>query len=203
MRTLFPPLSMLIISFVGISLVSGCSHPRVFVATGTLVGIEATPGDPQEGQVPGVTFGYRRGEVAIVPVEKDKDKVGKTTADAASTLTTFNLAYNWFGPGRIEQYLATGHASRTLLKKGSQFAIALLGYEKGGDPLADRFANELAKHDKDQATDNDKACWEAVTKWMDHAFPSLPTSDILTKGFVNQRQLASTETTIKTKCAIR
>ena len=118
------------IMIVGASLMllsSACSQPKVFVATGTLVGLEATPGNPEEGQTPAVTFGYRRAEVALIPTEKQGDKTkdntgssgqhrgGTSTSDAASVLATFNLAYNWFGPARIEQYVATGHASRTLI----------------------------------------------------------------------------------------
>lgn len=174
---------------------SACNHPRVFVGTGTLVGLEATPGNIKEGQTPAVTFGYRRGEVALVPVEKeDQNKVGrqntasppKAIKDAASTLATFNLAYNWFGPARIEQYVATGFAARNILAS-NQYALALIGYEKGADELADKLADAYEKARKDKATNQDMACWQAVTEWMNANFLDLPPTDILIRGFRQQR----------------
>lgn len=185
---------------------AACAHPRVFVGTGTLVGLEATPGDPNEGQTPAVTFGYRRGEVALVPVEKDdQNKVGqqstdgKPTKDAASTLATFNLAHNWFGPARIEQYVATGFAARTILSS-DPYALALIGYEKGADELADKLAEVYTKTQKDKGNAEDKACWKTVQTWMDENFRYLPYTDILTKGFRKQRQNLAKDGAVKEVC---
>lgn len=187
---------------------AACGHPRVFVGTGTLVGLEATPGNPDEGQTPAVTFGYRRAEIALVPVEKDdQNKVGqqgadsKPTKDAASTLATFNLAHNWFGPARIEQYVATGFSARTILTS-TPYALALIGYEKGADSLADQFANAYKSAHKEKAKSEEKACWESITKWMDKHFPDLPYTDILTKGFREQRKNLAEDGAVKKACKL-
>lgn len=202
MRTQWQQFTMLMISLIVTLIASGCSHPRIFVATGTLVGLEATPGEPNEGQVPAVTFGYRRSEVAIVPVEKDQAATNDTDKkDAASTLTTFNLALNWFGPVRIEQYIATGHASRDIIK-GGPFILSLVGYEEGTDDLADRFAKAYKAFVKKDATASDKQCWNSVKTWMTTNFPGLPAIDIVTKAFSKQRPTAATDPAVKTDCSI-
>lgn len=202
MRTQWQQFTMLMIGLIMTLVASGCSHPRIFVATGTLVGLEATPGDLGEGQVPQVTFGYRRSEVAIVPVKGDQAATSSPSKqDAASTLTTFNLALNWFGPARIEQYIATGHASRDIIK-GGQFALSLVGYEKGVDVLADQFAGGYKNSVKKNATDQDKACWKAVTNWMNDKFPGLAPLDIVTTGFSKQRPTIAADTAVKAACNI-
>lgn len=189
---------------------SACGHPRVFVGTGTLVGLEATPGNPDEGQTPAVTFGYRRAEIALVPIEKDdNEKVGvqgtgnepKVKKDAASTLATFNLAHNWFGPARIEQYVATGFSARTILTS-TPYALALIGYEKGADELADQLALSYESAHKDKAKENEKACWESVKTWMTNNFPGLPPSDILIKGFRKQRPKLCEDNEVKNACKL-
>ncbi len=188
---------------------TACDHPRVFVATGTIVGLEATPGDPNEGQTPAVTFGYRRAEVALVPISKDSDKVGqqntdanpRSTKDAVSALATFNLAHNWFGPARIEQYIATGFAARDILK-GEQYALALIGYERGTDELADKLADAYKTAHKDNATAEEMACWETVKAWMNTNFPGLPHTDILMKGFRKQRTKLAESSTVNTACKL-
>lgn len=177
---------------------SACTQPKVFVGTGTLVGLEATPGNPNEGQTPAVTFGYRRAEIAVVPVAKE-NQGGKQDSDAASTLATFNLAHNWFGPARIEQYVATGHAARNLLK-GGQYALTLVGYEQGVDPLADDFAKGYKSYAKEKATTSDKACWNSVKTWMGENFSGLAETDILTKGFSKQRKEAAKDATVQAEC---
>ncbi|MBK9305746.1 MAG: hypothetical protein IPM58_01320 [Nitrospira sp.] len=185
-----------------------CTHPRVFVGTGTLMGIEATPGDPNEGQTPAVTFGYRRAEVALVPIEDEDTKArgklhrgGTTTKDAASTLATFNLAHNWFGPARIEQYVATGIAAKEIIE-GGQYALALVGYEKGSDDLADQFADAYKRAHQEDANDDDRACWKSVEAWMDTNFPDLPHTYILTRGFGKQRQNLVNDDKVKKGCTL-
>lgn len=181
-------------------LTTACIGPRLLVATGTLVGLEAAPGNPDDGQTPAVTFGYRRAEVALVPVEKqDNNKVvpqdtsveQKQKKDAASILATFNLAHNWFGPAKIEQYIATGLASRDILKSG-QFALILIGYEQGEDPLADKLA--------DAYRSDNQTCWKAVTQWMQVNFPRLPPADIVTRGFIKQRPNLIKDDEVKEAC---
>lgn len=196
---------MLIVSSLMLPLYA-CTQPKVFVGTGTLVGIEATPGNPNEGQTPAVTFGYRRAEVAVVPVAKENQRGkqnsdGVATEDAASALVTFNLAHNWFGPARIEQYVATGHAARNLLK-GEHHILALIGYERGTDTLTDQLAEGYKQSIKEKATDSDKACWNSITQWMKTHFEGLATTDILTKGFTKQRPEAAKDAAVKAACKL-
>jgi len=50
---------------VGACLIAGCG-PRVLIATGTTLGLKATPGDGQS-RPPQVTLGYKRAEAALIP----------------------------------------------------------------------------------------------------------------------------------------
>lgn len=141
----------------------GCSQPRVYVTTSTTVGLEATPPMSDGSGMPKVMFGYKRAEVAFIPVcsverykytwdwldklfvfapnniEKCQDKITakdqstrlpppsmRTSTqineqetymnrhDAYSTLGLFRLGLSWFGPAKIEQFVATGLAARAI-----------------------------------------------------------------------------------------
>lgn len=210
MRT---PIEHCLIMSIGLScalLTTACVHSRLVVVTGTLVGLEATPGNPQDGQSPAVTFGYRRAEAALIPVEKEdgnKEKpdnqsnVGQhgtknPDKDAASILATFNLAHNWFGPAKIEQYIATGLAAQSMAGS-NHYALVFVGYEPGQDPLADKLANAYRKSSHDQAA---KTCWKEVEGWMKTHFPGLPPLDIVTRAFINQRTKLFEDNVVKEVC---
>jgi len=108
-------------------------NPSVYFSTGTTVGLEATP--PANETPPSITFGYKRAEIAMVPVTKLDEKPagppsdrgcsesppsaysGSSIArDAYSVLAVFHLAVNWFGPAKIEQHFATGCAATHLIR---------------------------------------------------------------------------------------
>lgn len=175
----------------------GCGQPRVYVVTSTTLGLEATPPMSDGSGVPRVTFGYKRSEVALIPVcpvekykymyewlsfldifspevppcpdnkqkasvkssttdtpagngsttnantDNNKDKPSESFSlstkdqqdafhqsstlaegpgeqvrrqDAYSTLGLFRLGLSWFGPAKIEQFVATGQAAVELQK---------------------------------------------------------------------------------------
>lgn len=205
MRTSTKNCLIMSIGFGCALLTAACGGPRVLVVTGTLVGIEATPGIPEEGQSPAVTFGYRRAEAALVPLEKpasdNSNVVQQGTKnppkDAASVLATFNLAHNWFGPAKIEQYIATGHAAKDLMK-GGEFALTFIGYEQGQDPLADKLAKAYRGSLRDDQLA--KTCWKAVEDWMKTHFPGLPPLDIVSKAFIEQRPKLFEDAQVKVAC---
>lgn len=204
---------IMIIGLLFALLTSACSksliQPRLLVVTGTLVGLEATPGNPNDGQTPAVTFGYRRAEAALVPVEKkdnDKEKADNNivaqqdtntpSKDAASILATFNLAHNWFGPAKIEQYIATGLAAQSIANS-DYYALALIGYDQGTDEIADKLADAYRKSSHDQAA---RTCWKEVEGWMKTHFPGLPPLDIVTRAFINQRTKLFEDNVVKGAC---
>ncbi len=152
----------------------GCSQPRVYVTTSTTVGLEATPPMSDGSGIPRVMFGYKRAEVAFIPVcpvekyeysppwfnrltalfnistnnrpcpidvaqskleEPDASDANNTQGiprspstlsigsggtdtrkDAYSTLGLFRLGLSWFGPAKIEQFVATGQAAIAIQK---------------------------------------------------------------------------------------
>jgi len=106
-------------------LVAGCAR-RMTVATGTTIGLHATPGDGQS-QTPQVTLAYKRSEIALVPTgEKAARKdgiVGNT--DAYSTLAIIDFRTKWFRGASIDQFIATGHAARDI-QDGTAFTETLL-----------------------------------------------------------------------------
>jgi hypothetical protein len=164
-------------------LVVGCGQPRLYFTTSTTVGVEATPPMSDGSAVPRVMLGYKRAEVAFIPVcpverykytwswldrlfaftpnnikkcpsemttpaSKDKPpkagpqsqpEVADTSGleeqpepfrppstriyeqgeytkrqDTYSTLGLFRLGLSWFGPAKIEQFVATGQAARAI-----------------------------------------------------------------------------------------
>lgn len=176
-----------------ILLALGCGQPRVYVITSTTVGLEATPPLSDGSGVPRVTVGYKRAEVALIPVchvgeykyspksdsipgkvftwigsafdfnpkttncqDTSQNKPGSTNGqnqstdatgqqaassgtreqsevrqpstltqtrpdgpltkrqDSYSTLGLFRLGLSWFGPAKIEQFVATGQAAIAL-----------------------------------------------------------------------------------------
>ncbi len=110
--------------------VAGCS--RVIIATGTTVGLKATPGDGQSSP-PQVTLGYKRAESALVPTNGEKathTKDGANDKDALSTLASFSLSTSWFGSTEVASFIATGTAAQEIQAPdsgfNSQFATATL-----------------------------------------------------------------------------
>ncbi|MDH5738923.1 MAG: hypothetical protein OEY77_01205 [Nitrospira sp.] len=155
-------------------IILGCGQPRVYVTTSTTVGLEATPPMSDGSGMPRVMFGYKRAEVAFIPVcpvekyeysppwfnwlaaqlnfstnntpcpidvaqskLKETDTADANTTqgvlhppstlstgpggtdtrkDAYSTLGLFRLGLSWFGPAKIEQFVATGQAAIAIQK---------------------------------------------------------------------------------------
>ena len=106
---------------------SGCA-PHVIIATGTTLGIKATPGDGQT-RPPQVVLGYKRAEAAVIPVEgggaQMKDK--EVEKDAASTVASFYLKSQWTDATEIRSFIGSGFAARNIVKDevfATNFAVA-------------------------------------------------------------------------------
>jgi hypothetical protein len=110
--------SLLVIVALGSLL--GCG-PKVIVATGTTLGLKATPGDGQT-RPPQVTLGYKRAEVAIVPTD-GKDANG--TEDAYSAMAAFDFSSKWFGKTELSSFIATGNAARDIQGENDEFITAV------------------------------------------------------------------------------
>jgi hypothetical protein len=85
----------------------GCG-PRVLIATGTTLGLKATPGDGQS-RPPQVTLGYKRAEAALVPTDGSTAKKGE---DAYSVLAVFDFRSQWFGKTELASFIGSGNAAR-------------------------------------------------------------------------------------------
>ncbi|HSE59351.1 MAG TPA: hypothetical protein VLA99_11665 [Nitrospiraceae bacterium] len=70
-------------------------NPSVYFSTGTTVGLEATP--PVNDTPPAITFGYKRAEVALVPVDKLDKKKSPSSQGDASLPTGRDVAESSFG----------------------------------------------------------------------------------------------------------
>ena len=88
---------------------AGCG-PRVLIATGTTLGLKATPGDGQS-RPPQVTLGYKRAEVALVPTDGKKATQG---SDAYSVLAVFDFRSEWFGKTELASFIGSGNAARDI-----------------------------------------------------------------------------------------
>lgn len=110
-----------------LGVLTGCSAfgDKVYVITGTMVGIEFSP--PASSANPGaaVTIGYDRAEMALVPTCDRQKTDGSTckadkTHDAYSVLALFRLNSSWFGTSKIQQVVATGEAAKQILEQAAQ-----------------------------------------------------------------------------------
>lgn len=197
-----------LIAIAGLLFLFGCNEPKVFVSTGTLVGLEATPGSTTTPQAPSISFGYKRAEVALIPIDKEYKgssgpgvkpsnvEAGQSSAtatarpdgtqpakqgsassdykDAYSVLAVFKMAVNWFGPAKIEQFIATGMAAQTLADKDSKFFEKLSGARSG-------IASE-AKALQDLSKKSEDPCWKAVDGWRREKYPKVPLQDFLNES---------------------
>lgn len=89
---------------------AGCAS-RMVVATGTTIGLHATPGDMQS-QPPQVTLAYKRAETAVVPTEGARAVKGER--DSLSSFVSFGFFTEWFGETRVDSLISTGIAAQTL-----------------------------------------------------------------------------------------
>jgi len=109
-------------------LVSGCA-PHVIIATGTTLGIKATPGDGQT-RPPQVVLGYKRAEAALIPVEGGGAEMNgsEVKTDAASTVASFYLKSQWTAGTEIRSFIGTGFAARQIVNENfaREFARAAL-----------------------------------------------------------------------------
>jgi hypothetical protein len=103
--------------------VAACS-PHVIVATGTTIGIKATPGDGQT-RPPQLVVGYKRAEAALVPVDgTGSQRAGAgnaVTNEAASVVSSFYLKNQWTSETQIRSFIGTGFAAREIV--GDQGAL--------------------------------------------------------------------------------
>lgn len=90
--------------------------PRVIIATGTTIGLKATPGDGNT-RPPQVTFGYKRAELALVPT---KSRLATSKSDAFSTLAAIHFTSLWFGKTEIRSVVGTGLAAREIQGRADQ-----------------------------------------------------------------------------------
>ncbi len=215
--------SITITFFSSALLFYGCtSKSTVITMTGTTVGLEASPGDAANGQSPSVLFGYKRAEVAIIPVQRDNpgatDKKATAlqtpgeatpeslaehngdvptkeqehsmpgTIDAFSVLASFNLAHNWFGPAKIEQFIATGHAAR-------QIQGSILG------GMASAHDHWALLYKRIHSTDPNSGCWSAIKSWMDKNMPAVAEKDFIEQpAHADKRVKSSEDPTVKSSC---
>ena len=113
------PAALVILPIFALAL--GCGTPRILVATGTTIGLKASPGDGQ-ARPPQVTVAYKRAEVAVIPTPANpEDRVatrenGVSKGEAFSILSFFSLNTIWFGRTNLRSFIATGHAAREVQK---------------------------------------------------------------------------------------
>lgn len=122
-----------LLACAGSALLCGCSN--MVISTGTTIGLKATPGDGST-QTPQVTFGYKRMELAYVPVDaasaskappprkgakpEDPSPAGQNKSpapgdvDAFSALAVIDVQTKWFGRTVIKQFISSGIAARDI-----------------------------------------------------------------------------------------
>ena len=183
------------LALVGVLLVVAGCGPRVFVTTGTLVGLEASPGDGNT-QPPSVIFGYRRAELALVPTgggPATKREAGGGSEDAYSTLAVFDLASGWFKKTKIEQFIATGHAARTI-QEYHAFTDALVGASAGTDKLSNAYVGLMAQ-------EPGGACWKSLHKWREDNLRDVTDFDFARqRRYEDDRTKASQDGTVAQNC---
>jgi hypothetical protein len=149
-----------IVIAIALSALSAAGCSRVVIATGTTLGMKATPGDGSS-RPPQVTLGYKRAELALVPTKggeaTDDDAAPERNNEAYSTLASFFFQTAWFGKTELESFIATGHAARKIQGPDSNFnnafALATLDAELPAEVVIrqDALFNRWAPLSEDQA----------------------------------------------------
>ena len=122
-------LTLVFTTVVLVLLPAACAR-RMTVSTGTTIGLNATPGDGKS-QSPQVTLAYKRAELALVPTgEKAAKKEDGNNSDAYSALAIIDFRTKWFTGTSIDQFIATGHASRDIQAADSAFPTEMLHMAK-------------------------------------------------------------------------
>lgn len=106
-------------AIIALFVVSGCG-PRMYVVTGTTIGLHATPGDGQT-RPPQVTLAYKRAETAIIPTGKATAK--RDLSDAYSAFAAFSFFSKWWGDTRLDSFIATGVAAQNIVKESPDEAL--------------------------------------------------------------------------------
>jgi hypothetical protein len=88
---------------------------RVIIATGTTIGLKATPGDGSS-RPPQVTFGYKRAEASIIPT---KGMAVGPNEDAFSTLAAFHFETRFFGETGLDSFIGTGRSAVAIQQKSA------------------------------------------------------------------------------------
>jgi hypothetical protein len=113
-RSLVAVLALAVLAFAGCA-----SNPHVIIATGTTLGIKATPGDGQT-RPPQLVVGYKRAEVAVIPVDAtgaQRDDARVVQKEAASTVASFYMKNTWTSETVIRSFIGTGFAARSVVEK--------------------------------------------------------------------------------------
>jgi hypothetical protein len=69
---------------------------------------------PTDGQLSRKGGGSATAEAGTQANAPDGNPKSEGSTDAYSTLAVLNLSLNWFSSARIEQFIATGHAARSV-----------------------------------------------------------------------------------------
>ena len=158
----FPIVVLLIGLTAGLG--SGCAR-RMTIVTGTTIGLHATPGDGQS-QAPQVTLAYKRAELALVPTAGTSAS-NEPPSDAYSSLAIIDFRTKWFRGTAIDQFIATGHASRDIQEQGDEFTTALAKFAKTDS--AGRLRAWIKAAPDDAGRKNRQ---QEITKWIgDRGYP--------------------------------
>ena len=142
---------------------SGCAR-RMTIATGTTIGLHATPGDGKS-QSPQITFAYKRAEMALVPTG-GKAATKEPDADSYSALAIVDFRTRWFSGTSVDQFVATGHAARDIQEdgdngKGNEFTAQLVKYARSNSAKGLRDWIQSAPNDVER-----KSRQKAIADWI-------------------------------------
>lgn len=159
---------------------SGCAR-RMTIATGTTIGLHATPGDGKS-QSPQITFAYKRAEMALVPTG-GKAATKEPDADSYSALAIVDFRTKWFSGTSIDQFVATGHAARDIQEegdegKGNEFTAQLVKYANSDTAKLLRDWIKSAP-DKDERKKREQAIADWIRSEADYNFADLLTDAAL------------------------
>lgn len=121
-------IAVLSILLVGIA-IGGCRSQHLVFTTYTKVGLDISTTD---GQLANGTFGYKRYEGAIIPV--DESSTDGDPEDAKSVFAGIAIRNGWFQGLELRQVFGTGDAAADLSKRNTEFlgkVLELSGSEGG------------------------------------------------------------------------
>ena len=142
-------LSMFSILLAAIAL-GGCRSQHLVFTTYTKVGLDVST---TNGQLANGTFGYKRFEGAIIPV--DESSTAGNPEDAKSVFAGIAIRNGWLRGLELRQVFGTGQAAVDLSRRNAQFLGKVLDLDSSNDSSGSQGTEESEESEEPEVSDDE------------------------------------------------